>query len=79
MTDTVLTKFIIAILIIVVAGLAGWLIQVAFPWIFQNATGGYSNESTATVVNNLPLLFMGLGVLIVVIYLLLAVTHAAKK
>lgn len=77
MAGDMVNKFVVSLVVIVVAGFAGWLIQIAFPWVFQNSTGGYSSSAASTIVTNLPLIFLGLGLLVVIVYLLISAMNAA--
>lgn len=73
------TRFVIAGVIIIVAGLIGWLIQVGLPFLFKNATGQFSSTTYSDLYSNLPLIFLGVGVFVGVIYLIISVVHAAKS
>jgi len=79
MSDDIVKKFITALVVIVVSGFAGWLIKIGFAWVFQNATGQYDTAAQAAVVNNLPLIFVALGLLVVVVILLFSAMHATKN
>jgi hypothetical protein len=64
---------------IIVGPLLGWIIAVAFPWIFQNSTGGYSTPAAQSIANNVQLIFIGLGLLVGVIIAIVSVTSAMKR
>jgi hypothetical protein len=74
----ILHAFLYAILVIVLSGLAGWLLQIGFSWIFLNSTGQLPPTS-AQIVNNLPIFFLGLGVLAAIIIVVVSVMNIHKK
>lgn len=79
MSMKAITAIVIGGVAIIVCPLLGWLIAVAFPWIFQNSTGGYPTAAAETIANNLQLIFIGLGLLVGVVIMIFGVIYAVKQ